>query len=45
MILSDPLKLKMFSQLPHFRNCDFSGAKFMVNGYGEILNKMRIISG
>lgn len=35
--LDERLKLKIFQQLPHFKNCDFSGAKFIYEDYSKIL--------
>lgn len=34
------LKLKIFQQLQHFKNCDFQGAKFIYEDYSEILCDM-----
>lgn len=39
-ILDEQLKLKIFKQLPHFKNCDFSGAKFIYEDYSKILYHM-----
>lgn len=38
--LNRRLKLKIFRQLPHFKNCDFSGAKFIFEDYSKILSRM-----
>ena len=38
--LTKGLKLKIFQQLPHFKNCDFQGAKFIYEDYSEILCDM-----
>lgn len=38
--LNRRLKLKIFRQLPHFKNCDFSGAKFIFEDYLKILSCM-----
>ncbi len=38
--LNKQLKLKIFQQLPHFKNCNFSGAKFIYEDYSKILSCM-----
>lgn len=38
--LDKQLKLKIFAQLTHFKNCDFRGAKFICNAYKENLRIM-----
>lgn len=38
--LTKELKLKIFQQLPHFKNCDFQGAKFIYEDYSKILCDM-----
>lgn len=38
--LNRRLKLKIFRQLPHYKNCDFSGAKFIFEDYSKILSCM-----
>lgn len=38
--LNKQLKLKIFQQLPHLRNCDFTGAKFIYEDYSKILSCM-----
>lgn len=38
--LDEQLKLKIFSQLTHFKNCNFSGAKFIYEDYSEKLSCM-----
>lgn len=36
--LDEQLKLKISAQLTHFKNCDFSGAKFIYKDYSEKLS-------
>lgn len=38
--LDEQLKLKIFSQLPHFRNCDFTGAEFFDDEGEKLLRVM-----
>lgn len=38
--LTKGLKLKIFQQLPHFKNCDFQGVKFIYEDYSKILCDM-----
>lgn len=42
--LNKQLKLKIFQQLPHFKNCNFSGAKFIYEDYSKILYYMRALT-
>lgn len=38
--LNKQLKVKIFQQLPHFKNCDFKGVEFIDEDYSEILYYM-----
>lgn len=38
--LNKRMKLKIVKQLPHFKNCNFSGAKFIFEDYSKILSCM-----